>query len=126
MSSDSVVRWMFVAALAAGACDDDGITSDPVGSFDDEVPRFIDAVCGVSDRCDNERPDGDCEDDVEEDMADAKAALDEAGEEACAMCMHVTIEVIEGLGSRCDPTDAELERLFDACGENDEACAGFP
>lgn len=112
-----------------------------VGSFDEELPAFRKAYCDRAVACIGQDR-AMCETEVNTDMADAKAALDAAGEMRCARCMKVkAIEVAKVVAANCNAAAGNAEAIFDACdlnksvdydgddnpgNDDDEACAGFP
>jgi hypothetical protein len=112
-----------------------------VESFDDEVPPFLKAFCDLAALCAGQsRPM--CEADVNTDMAQAKAQLDDAGELRCARCMHIrAIETANIVAANCNHLVADAEAIFAVCdlnpdvdydgdgnagNDDDEACLGLP
>ncbi|HSK03817.1 MAG TPA: hypothetical protein VK932_21335 [Kofleriaceae bacterium] len=112
-----------------------------VGSFDEELPAFRKAFCDRAVTCIGQDR-AMCETEVNADMADAKAALDAAGEMRCARCMHVkATEIAKVVAANCNAAAGDAEAIFAACdldrtvdydgddnpgNDDDEACAGFP
>lgn len=125
--------------LAAAACE--GGKGGGTGSFDDEATAFADISCRLGAECFG-ASEPTCVADIETDMADAKAQLDDAGEQACIECMSVkATEIQKILDANCDIRAGSEAAVFAACdldpavdfdgdgtadNDDDEACAGFP
>lgn len=144
----ALLSSLLLAACGGGVSTNpgvDGATGDApatVGSFDEEVEAIGDAVCDLEVACVMEKTYDACIEDVRNDMADAKAALDAAGEQRCAECMHVKArEIRKIVDSACDVRAADEAAVLAACdlnpsadfdgdgtpdNDDDEACAGFP
>ena len=130
---------MLAMVLVLTACGGDGGSSG--SAFDSTLPEFISAGCELEATCFGDDQAA-CEADVTADMADAKEALDEAGEDQCALCMLAKIEQGNAiLEAACDVGAADPQAVYDACdldaatdfdmdgtadNDDDEACAGYP
>ena len=128
------MRWLSIILFVAACAADDSDSQTGAGSFDQELPSFVATLCEVDASCFG-ADENTCRQDVETDMADAKAALDAAGEQRCAECMDVkTREAQKILNAGCDVNAADNAAVLAACDLNpsdgvqkdDEACAGFP
>ncbi len=125
----------------AGDPSGDAPPGSNAGTFDEELPSFSTTICDHAVMCIGQDR-ATCEADLAADMADAKAQLDEAGEQRCARCMDVkTAELGKIVAANCNHTAADANAIFAACdldktvdydgddnpGNDDkEACAGFP
>jgi hypothetical protein len=117
----SLAILVMLAACGGGAVDNTG-----PGAWNDAVTDFVQAVCDDLAPCTGDDPDT-CEDDVRADLADAKEALDEAGEAECIDCLEVKAQQAHDQSFTCDPEDIDMDAIIAACGPNgDDACAGFP
>lgn len=132
-------KLVLAMVLVLTACGGDGGSSG--SAFDSTLPDFIDTGCDLEATCFGEDR-ADCVSDVTTDMASAKEALDEAGEDRCALCMLVQIEEAQKiLDAACDVGAANVQAVYDACdldpavdydgdgtndNDDDEACAGYP
>lgn len=127
--------------LASTFACSDGVSGDPQSGFDAEAARFTDLICRYAVSC-GPTPDAACKSDVETDLADAKAQLDEAGEARCAECLNAkSIELQKVFDDACNIRAADEDAIFAACdldpavdydgdgtpdNDDDEACAGKP
>ena len=106
------------AVLVTAACAGDG------AGWDSAVSDFEDGVCTTA--C-NALPEDACRRDVQTDLADARAILDDVGEQRCIDCLDTKLRLIPPIEMQaCQATAAQEAEVRAACGANDEACAGFP
>lgn len=117
----------FAILLATLGCTACGSSDDAtVGSFDDELPDFVETLCTYQSTCSGDDKAA-CKADITRDMGDAKTQLDDAGDAACAECMHVkSAEIQKALDASCDVSAADTQTILAACGADDEYCAGYP
>ena len=120
------MRGSLVFLLAVAACGGGPVDNTGPGAWNDAVTDYVKAVCMDMAVCTGDDP-GTCESDVRVDLADAKAALDEAGEAACIDCLEVKAEQAHNESFTCDAADVDMDAIIAACGPNgDDNCAGFP
>jgi len=135
----------FTCNLGTNTCDPTGAGPDAGADWDSVLQDFIAAVCSVEQACfpgDPPEPVSRCIDDITTDMADARAELDVAGEQACIECMRAkTAAAIELESAECNEGAVDINPVFAACdldstadfdgdgipdNDDDEACAGYP
>jgi hypothetical protein len=112
--------------VLATSCGGGAVDNTGPGDWNDAVTGYVAAVCQDLATCTGDDPDA-CESDVRTDLADARAALDDADEAACIECLNVKAEQAHDESFTCDPADIDMDAIIAACGPNgDDACAGFP
>lgn len=115
------MRWLSVLVLVA--CTEHG----KGGGDEWEVRQiaFAEAIC--QNACVPTADQEQCIVDVVVDMNQARDELPDSGEAACIECMRVKTEAMpEIVANGCEPSAATQLEITTACGDLDEACAGFP
>jgi hypothetical protein len=117
------MRWLATIAVVGMGCTEHGKGGGD--EWDVRQTQFAEAVC--INACVDETVRDQCLVDVLMDMDQAREELPAELEAQCIECMRVTIEVTpEIVAAGCQNTPSINERLFAACGEFREACAGKP
>lgn len=116
------MRWL-VMALAVMGCGGHGKGGGD--EWDVRETMFAEAAC--QNECVEVSLQEQCIVDIIQDLDQAREILADSEEAQCIECMQVKTELIpQFVANQCETTANLDAQIAAACGDNDEACAGFP
>ncbi len=116
---------ILVAALFLAACGDGTVDTSSMSAWNDAVDAYVEATCTDLAPCTSEDP-ATCEADARDALDALRETLTAAERGDCVTCLEEMAQQNHDESFTCDPADVDQDALDAACGEANEACAGFP
>lgn len=118
--------WLVILASSwLGACGDGTVDTSSMSAWNDAVDAYVEATCTDLEPCTQADP-ATCEADARGELETLRETLTADERADCIACLEELAQQNHDQSFTCDPADVDQDALDAACGEANEACAGFP